>query len=514
MTARPHILFIILDTLRRDHLGVYGDMRRTSPFLDEFAQNATIFDRAISPAQWTIPAHASLFTGTYPGTHGLHQAYQRLSGSHPTLAEILQVAEYHTVAFCNNPLLGILETDLQRGFDHFFNYAGATPDRPVDMRRSAARRAAAANLRQLARRISNEFAHSDFLFRMSLSPAFVPIWSRLVNFKGNTTQSLDDLLSYWQQHHAGGAEKPLFTYLNLMGAHTPYRPPQQYLDAIAPDLKRDKQAFRFMAQHNADGLGWISPPDAPLADWQQYTLDSFYAAEIAYQDFYLGRLLNGLKQAGILDNTLVIISADHGEGHGDHGFNGHSFVVYQELVHVPLIVHYPAHFPAGKRVQTGVSTRRIFHTILEAAGVKPPLDESDPNANISGLSLLNAVNGRPDTENGIVYSEAFPPVNLLNILERNIPETVTQLQLAQVRRGVYAENYKLAVVGNQVEQLFDVASDPAETHNIAAEQPQAVQQLQRQLEQFVTQSPEETPSTQTDVSDEVLANLRALGYVD
>lgn len=514
MTARPNILFIILDTLRRDHLGIYGYPRQTSPHLDYFAQDATIFNRAISPAQWTIPAHSSLFTGTYPSTHGLHQAYQRLSGSHPTLAEILQMADYHTVAFCNNPLLGILETDLQRGFDHFFNYAGATPERPVDMRRSRARRAAASALRQVARRVSNQFAHSDFLFRMSLSPTFVPIWSRLVNFKGSTTQSLEDLLTYWRQHNAGGAAKPLFAFVNLMGAHTPYRPPQQVLDRIAPELKRDKAVFRFMAQHNADGLGWISPPEAPLKDWQQHALEAFYSAEIAYQDEQLGRLLQGLKQSGALDNTLVVITADHGEGHGDHGFNGHSFVVYQELVHVPLIVHYPAQFPAGKRIQTSVSTRRIFHTVLDAAGIKPPLDEADPNANISGLSLVNALNGRPDTENGIVYSEAFPPVNLLNILERTTPSTVERLKLTQVRRGVYAEDYKLAVVGNQVEQLFNIATDPAETQNIAADEPETVQHLQRQLEQFVMQSPPEEANSQTDVSEEVLENLRALGYVD
>ena len=94
MASQPNILFIILDTQRRDRLGIYGHQVDTSPNLDEFAQNTTIFERGISPAQWTIPAHASIFTGLYPSTHQLTQAFQQISGEHPTLAEILQVADY------------------------------------------------------------------------------------------------------------------------------------------------------------------------------------------------------------------------------------------------------------------------------------------------------------------------------------------------------------------------------------------------------------------------------------
>ena len=100
------------------------------PNLDDFARDATIFERAIAPAQWTIPSHASMFTGNYPGTHQLTQAFQKLSGTYPTLAEILQVEDYHTAAFCNNPLLGVLNHGLQRGFENFYNYAGCISQSP------------------------------------------------------------------------------------------------------------------------------------------------------------------------------------------------------------------------------------------------------------------------------------------------------------------------------------------------------------------------------------------------
>ena len=116
---KPNILLIVLDTLRRDRLSGYGHTRETSPELDAFAARATVFDRAVSPAQWTIPAHASLFTGVYPSTHQLTEAHGRLSGMFPTLAEILHGAGYHTTGFCNNALLGALDNGLRRGFEHF-----------------------------------------------------------------------------------------------------------------------------------------------------------------------------------------------------------------------------------------------------------------------------------------------------------------------------------------------------------------------------------------------------------
>ena len=299
-----------------------------------------------------------------------------LSGSYPALAEILRLAGYHTVAFCNNPLVGVLNNGLQRGFDRFYNYASAAPFRPKEERQSRAKRRVLRSFRRyVARPIGNQFAHSDTLFRLSLHPFWVPLWTRLINYKGNTAHSVDDLIDYWKQHQAGGAEKPTFAFLNLMGAHMPYNPPQDFLDRVDPGLKHNRHAYQYVRRFNAEAARWASPTDSPPADWESHALDTFYQAEVAHQDYHLGRLLRYLKDSGALENTMVIICADHGEGHGDHGFFGHGFVVYQELVHVPLLIHYPDHFPAGGRVTTNVSTRRLFHTVLKAAGVKPPLDE-------------------------------------------------------------------------------------------------------------------------------------------
>ncbi len=519
MPTRPNILFIVLDTLRRDRLSIYGHARETSPEFDAFAAQATLFERAVAPAQWTIPSHASMFTGLPASTHGVTEASSQLSGLYPTLAEILQVAGYKTAAFCNNPLLGTLNHGLQRGFSEFYNYAGAATNRPRDMHRSRARRAAEAQFRRAAMRVQNEFANNDWLFRMALNPLFTPLWTRWANFKGSTEFTIDDVIAYWSTH-AGAAvggqkQQPLFAFVNLMGSHLPYRPPQGYLDRFAPETRKDRRAEAFMRRFNTDSARWASPPDEPFADWEQRTLYDYYDAEIAYQDAHLGRLLRYLRASGALENTLVIICSDHGEGHGDHQFFGHGFVVYQELVHVPLAIHYPALFPLETRIRTNISTRRLFHTVLQAAQLKPPLDEADPNADVAGLSLVSAA-GAVDGEQGIAFAEAFPPQTFLNVLKHRSPALIDTLKLRQVRRGVYAGDHKLAVVGAHPEALFDIAADPLEVRDIAPAHLPLVTHLQTRLNEFVLASEgrrADAPLT-TDIDDSVADNLRALGYID
>ncbi len=511
----PNILFIVLDTQRRDRLSLYGCPRETSPYLDRFARDATVFDHGIAPAQWTIPSHVSMFTGLYPSVHGVTQGYGQISGMHPTLPEILQAAGYHSVGFCNNPLVGVLDHGLLRGFNSFYNYAGAAVQRPSARPPHPIRRRLTQRWRRFARPVENRFAQSDLLFRISLNPLLVPLWTQFINYKGHTPHSIDDLIAYMRQHRAGGQPQPLFAFLNLMGTHLPYRPPQDYLDRIAPGT--EKSAYRFMRRFNSEASRWASPTDPPLADWERQTLQDFYDAETLYQDDQLKRLFDALQSDHMLDDTIVIITADHGEAHGDHNFVGHSFVVYQELVHVPLIVHDPeGRFPRATRIPTNVSTRRIFHTLLDLLDLKPPIDESDPNADVSRLSLLRATNGRPDSEAGIAFAEAYPPSTFVNVLEHRNPAALEKLRLRQVRRGVYDGVHKLAVVQEQVEGLYDTQADPSELHDIAAQNPDLTRRLQDRIATFVKTS--ETYRLGSDgygtVDESVLDSLRALGYIE
>ncbi len=510
--TRPNLLLVILDTLRRDRLQIYGNPRPTSPYFDQFADDHLLFTRAVAPAQWTIPAHASMFTGVYPARHGVTQSNSALSGALPALAEILTAAGYHTAAFCNNPLVGVLDNGLQRGFADFFNYASAIPNRPYGLPESRAKHAFLRWFRPHARRIGNQFAKSDELFRIALNPLFVPIWSKYIRFKGSTAESISDLISFWRAYHDGGRERPLFTFVNLMGAHTPYHPPRDMLERIAPEINRDKRAFAFMRQFNADGAAWASPRETPLEDWQMETIDAFYQAEIAAQDEQLGKLLYFLKQTGALDNTVVVIAADHGEMHGEHDYFGHGFSVHQPLVHVPMAMHLPD--APRAEITAAISTRRLFHTFLELAGAETPLDLADPNADVLGLSLMNEIARGVTADGGTPLSEAVPPMTFLNVLKHRAPAMIDRLALVETRRTVYDGDHKLIMRADQVEALYAVERDPDETHNLAGDPDQAarIEALKRKIAPLIGAVAENGESGE--LSAQVIEQLRSLGYMD
>ncbi len=503
----PNLLFVVLDTQRRDRLSLYGHDRPTSPRLEEFAAEARIYEAAVAPAQWTVPAHASMFTGLYPRQHGVHQPNHRLPAALTSVVEWLRAGGYHTVGFCNNPLIGLIDNHLDRGFERFYQYASPAPQRPRSRPLPRPLRAAWRGFSQLTRRTINRFAHHEALFRASLHPLISPIWSRWVNYKGSVALSTRDLRAYWHQHRRQ-SRQPIFAYLNLMGTHMPLRPPQAWLDRIAPKLRRDRAALRWMAAYNGDGLRWISPAVPPLTDWQQHALGAFYDAAAAEQDAYLGAMLDEMRAQGDLDDTLVIIGADHGEGLGDHGYCGHSFVVYHELTHVPWLLWWPREVEPGRETSV-ISTRRLFHTLIDAAGLAQLLPVDDPAGRVERLSLLRAAG---EAEADTAFSEAYPPVTLLNTLRHRMPGIAEARQLHLVRRAVVRGAEKLIAVGDKPEALYHLPTDPTEAHSLLDQRPDAAAALHAVLEAVLAHNVESPPMQ--DFSPSVLETLRALGYLE
>ncbi|MGY4611034.1 sulfatase [Thermostichus sp. MS-CIW-38] len=482
---RPNILLIVLDTQRADRLSCYwSEAERarqvpTSPNLDRLAAESTLFERAIAPAQWTIPSHASLFTGEYPSTHQTVQADLELSPALPTLAELLQLSGYTTVGFCNNPLVGILKNGLRRGFETFYNYGGALPTRPPEGNPLPAplNRWLAAYTqfwRRLSYPVQNAFARSDTLFQLALHPWFASLWTRLVNFKGNTAASIADLNRYLQQmarRRSDPGARPFFCFVNLMEPHLPYWPPEPFVQKYAPYFKSNREARDFLRQYNAQPYRWMAPLPEPLSPLQAQVLRDIYDAEVAYQDHLLGSVFDTLRHTGLEQNTLVAIVADHGEGLGEHDFVGHAFVVYEELIRVPLILRYPGHFPAGKRIATPVSTRRLFHTLLEAAGFSPNLSPNGApcvslklRREVARLSLARTLAGE-DPEQGTVLSEAFPPHLLIRAMESRNDSLLRARACYDIRRALYEGMTKLIQTGDRP-SLYNLEQDPAELRDL------------------------------------------------
>ncbi len=526
-TQSPDIILILLDTLRVDRLSCYGYSRKTTPHIDTFAEQSTLFERAISPAQWTIPAHASIFSGEYPSTHGTHQIYDKHSKDHVTLAEYLQRAGYTTVGFCNNPLLGVVENELDRGFAEFYNYGGVFPERP-DISESRPRlwgqtfQRIGRRLNRLNQPIQDIVTHNDFLLGVMLHPLIVPFWQRYINFKGNTRQSIGDMVGYLKTRRRKEKDRPLFAFLNLMETHLPYGPPTRFIRKFAPYYHYNRQARNFMQSYNCETYRWITPITEAFTELEDRVLNDMYDAEVAYEDHLLRQLLEYLEDPEILEQTMVIIMADHGEGVNHHDYVGHSLVTYNDLVHVPLIIRYPPSYPAGKRIHSPVSSRRVFHTALQAAGIPPTTSSEQALDEINTLSLQNALNGA-DPEQGIAFTEAFPPATLLALMESRAPEDIATFRCRATRRAIMAEtltkDYKLITVDNQPEELFNIQSDPAETHNLIQQHPDISQTLNNTLQTVLSQAAARSsthPTSQLNLRDnqQVAERLRGLGYIE
>jgi arylsulfatase A-like enzyme len=513
MSNQPDIVILVLDTQRRDRLSCYGHPQETTPNLDALTLDATRFSQAYSAAQWTIPSHASMFTGRYVSGHRTEQSYSILPPSLPTLAERLKQAGYVTAAFCNNPLVGVVNNGLRRGFDSFLNYSGLLTSRPnqagarprlIDRYRQWFKR----NLSGLLGRIQDSFARSELLLAFSFTPFMVPLWQTALSFKGNTPRSLNDASRLLIERRGLNPGQPVFAFINLMGTHAPYQAHPRHLERVAPEVARSRAAQRFIRRFNSDVFGWLAPLTGGIDAERKAILDGVYNAEVAGQDEQVGHFLDRLRSSGRLDQTLLIINADHGEHLGEKQFMGHSFTAYNELLHVPLIVRDPSgDLPPDTVVDDTVSLRRIFHTALASAGIANPEEEQ--------LSLARRGNDGPD--GGTVFADAVPVTNVLSMMRRRRPELVRDHFCDQTRRTIISDGHKLIRTGANRLELFDMQHDPHEQVDLSPILPEVVDRLEGRLDAYLARSSAEAPAaeqrTEAD-SPEVQRRLRDLGYLE
>ncbi|MBN1874988.1 MAG: sulfatase-like hydrolase/transferase [Anaerolineae bacterium] len=529
--SQPDVLFIVLDTLRMDRLSCYGYHRNTTPHIDAFAEESLVFDHAISPAQWTIPAHASLFTGEYPSVHRTTQVYDKLTSSFTTLAEHLTRAGYLTVGFCNNPLLGLLENDLDRGFAAFYNYGGVFPDRPdiADSRPRPVGRMMQRIQRLITsyfmRPLQEAFSTKSFFLQFSMHPWVTPFWQRYANVRGNTRQSLRDVVGYLRTRRAKGPERPLFAFVNLMETHMPFMPPLRFLRRFAPYYQQEREARDFVKLCNREEYRRLVPLLEPLTELQHRAINDWYDAEIAYEDHLLRGLFEYLDEPDVRDHTLVIVMSDHGDGLDHHGFLGHSFVVYGDLVNVPLIIRYPACFPCGQRVAKAVSTRRVFHTVLDIAGALSAEYHTDVafdavwGARTAALNLTHVLDGT-DAEEEYVFTEAYPLFTVLSLMQKWDPEAIEPFHCRRVRRAAFEDTYKLIMVDAEPDELFNIESDPSELYNLIEQQPVQAAVLAKRLQDLITDddfvgTPDgQRLKVQLEQDKRLAERLRRLGYIE
>ena len=344
-TPQSNVLFVVLDTVRKDRLEPYGYERETTPELSRFAEEATVFESAVAPAPWTLPVHASLFTGRYPSQHGADQGSPYLDDE-TTLASTLSAAGYDTACYSSNAWITPY-TGLTDGFGHQDSFFEVLPGDVLSGPLASAWQTVNDNdyLRDLASKLVHlgAMAHSKLASGEGADSKTPSVIDRTRSF-------IDDSES----------DDGWFAFVNLMDAHLPYYPPEEYREEFAPGVDPD-DVCQNSKEFNSGAR------DIDDDEWED--IRGLYDAEIAHMDAELGRLFDWLRETGQWEETTVVVAADHGELHGEHDLYGHEFALYDQLINVPLLVKHPD-LEADRRDDL-VELLDCYHTVLDVLDVDP-----------------------------------------------------------------------------------------------------------------------------------------------
>jgi arylsulfatase A-like enzyme len=461
----PDVVLVVLDTVRATNVSAYGYERATTPTFDRLADESALFLDASAPSTWSLPSHASLFTGLFPSGHGAHGEHRVLTPDVPTLAEVLGANGFETQCFTANPHISD-GFGLTRGFQQQ-DRAWAGPNAGQSFR---------------------------FIYRVLDLVGVGP------DDKGGGR--VVDNFEHWLALRPDDGP-PAFAFLNFLEAHFPYhQTPPRFLaryTELGPLERRDVSMKAMAAQFGRD----LTDAEADAIAGPSIDM---YDAGVSYSDFLLERVVDALREAKRLDRTLLVVVSDHGEMIGEHHEFGHGPGLYQPVLRVPLLLRYPNRIPAGIRVARPVSTAGVYASVLDLVGIAPP---RRPHV----ASLLPVLVGKRGGEP--VLAERFANHDFPTLAD-SAPLAKRDRRYRVYRRG----NEKLAVTSEGDRFVFDLDTDPSETVNLAERDPAATAQLVAELETWVSALGLPPIDQVIEPSAEVVADpvaaerLRALGYVD
>jgi len=460
---KPNIILIVMDCARADHMSCYGYFRQTTPHLDQLASKGVLYENAISSDTWSIPAHWSLFTGLYLERHGVWNRNLALSPQCPTIAELLRIQGYETVAFSNNPHVGV-KNGFGRGFDTF-----------QELFRIRERR----KLPDLARR------------------ALYKALFTVLRFKYDGAYRTNQAIKKWLTSRPY-PERPFFLFVNYMEPHEPYQPPRPFRSRFMDE--RVKTASRSaMADYIKSGGG--RRRDCRLSEWEIEVDVALYDAELAFLDAQLHSLFRHMGRQGLLDNSLLIVTSDHGHSLGEHEVIGHSpGWLYDTQVRVPFILYAPGILPASTRVSQQVQLVDVAPSVL--AVLDNEQSESD-KAYLQGRSLL------PEDLEGADRSFTVIQAHYWEKGHR-------EYKLNAVR----TDDYKYIWDQNGHEELYHIRHDPTESHNLIDQELVKASDLRACLRDWLAsngpfkEESRDYRAQEIELDEEVVDRLRALGYIE
>lgn len=436
----PNIILISLDTLRADHLGCYGYYRDTSPNIDAFQKESVFFSRAFSTAAATLCAHMSLMTGLNSHRHQIRNG-RRLHSEIPTLAEFMHARGYATAAFTGGGMVsGIF--GFNRGFDLYQENTGRLLER-------------------------------------------------------DTPEKLLDQSLNWLNHNRG---KRFFLFLHTYQIHAPYWN-ESPLGGIF--LSEDHMWDRLkLSGYLKQRAGSHPHKFFPLSKEKQENIVALYDGEIRYTDrAFFGPLLDGLRRLGLYDNTMIILTADHGEAFYEHGMWLHEVQLYNELTHIPLMIKFPRSRHAGVRIMDNVRITDIMPTIL--AELKYDFSHWEKD----GRDLAPLISGRRD------------PIRLCfaDVLGDQEPARVSVIR--ENKKMIFNQGFHRKEVGSPYlppeMELYDFSSDPWEKQNLADIDPRTTRKLMDSIREYlrVDAARRAQRGTSLTLDQDLINRLRALGYI-
>lgn len=448
----PNVVLISIDTLRADHLGCYGYRRNTSPEIDALARQGALFEQHITSAPWTLPAHTAMFTSVPGSVHGVTSPIgNRLAEEFETLPESFQSAGYETAGFFAGPYLHPA-FGLGQGFDRYIDCVNTVPDDAVDE--------------------DNRWSMEDPVLRRS--------------HHGVTNEKV---YAQWKKFYdeagprAAKNDKPFFAFVHLWDVHFDFEPPAPFDTMFDPDYTGPYT-----------GRDFFSNPEinASIPKVDQDHIIALYDGEIRWTDSFIGKIKADLVAQGLLENTILVITSDHGTELFDHGGKGHRTTLYDEQIHIPFIVHFPAAVSPGQRYGTQTRMIDLGPTVRDLAGLAPV-------ATTMGDSLA--------------------PLLREEIATRLSPVAISELfDVGRELRSMRTRTAKLVHASDSGEmEWFDLATDPKELlRRPIRKGGQSLQltKLYAEAQAWLLDGLRRRPAgpAAADAPDAILRSLHAMGY--
>lgn len=386
-SSPPNVILITLSSLRADHVGHLGYDRNTTPHLDAFARHNTSFTSAFATSGWMMPAHASILTGLYPKDHRVTHVSHTLADSFTTFPEVLSNRGYICAGFCCNPRLSS-----KAGFDQGFDL------------------------------------YDDYSVTLHLENMFLDAPNDLDINTHRTNELINDAAIGWLKRNT---HHPFFLFVHYYDNHWDYLPPSPHNQRFDPNYTGEITGHQIAREP----LFSNPPVDADIEH-----LIALYDGEVYQTDQDLGELLEALEQMDLISNSLIIITADHGEQFYEHGYTSHHGI-FEELIHIPLVISVPHQKNSPKTIDALTSQVDIAPTILNYLNL-PPLNQG------TGISLKPLIDSKKNTHRNVIYAQYSGGA-------------------AARATAIRSSSHKVYHLPDQSSYGYDLTKDPAEQNKIA-----------------------------------------------